>query len=85
MVIPEEDDTWMLDIDQDDALLLAAACDSNGEHDMHAKYDYVIHEMICDQVPSKENLLKAEEPSEKKPKLEKVDGEASSSSAKCFK
>ena len=33
-VIPvEDDDTWMLD-DQD-AVLLAAACDSNGEHGMH--------------------------------------------------
>ena len=35
VVIPEEeDDTWMLDYDDQDAVLLAAACDSNGEHDM---------------------------------------------------
>ena len=46
----------------------------------------MIHKIINDKfVPSKENLLKTEEPSEKKPKLEKVDGEAPSSSAKCFK
>ena len=33
--IPEgDDDMWMLDIEEDDALL-AASCDSNGEHGIH--------------------------------------------------
>ena len=35
IIIPEEeDDAWMLDIDQDDTLPLAAACDSNGMHNI---------------------------------------------------
>ena len=33
--IPEgDDDMWMLDIEEDDALL-AASCDSNGKHGIH--------------------------------------------------
>ena len=34
-IIPEgDDDMWMLDIEEDDALL-AASCDSNGKHGIH--------------------------------------------------
>jgi len=58
VMIPEDDDdAWMLDL-SDDAVLLAAANDSN------------------------ENLVPAEEPSEKKPKLHHS---PTSSPAKCYK
>jgi len=71
VVEKEEVEEMVIPEEEDDAWMLDIDQD-----------DALLLAAACD---SNENVLEAVEPSEKKPKLEEGEGEASSSAAKCFK